>query len=109
MAELTNGLIQMNVHMVRLKRFEPMLAIGIVGVMVFGALLALAIFEKSKAGIWGCSMLAIAFAVMIVMALRMPMKKEIRACVNGPVSLEQIATVYDIVKVDGKELTLRER
>lgn len=106
---MPGGLIEMNAHMVRLNSFEPMLAIGIVGVMVFGALLALAIFEKSKAGIWGCSMLAIAFAVMIVTALRLPMKKEIHACVNGPVSLEQIATVYDIVEVDGKELTLRER
>ena len=109
MAELTNGLIHMNAHMVRVNGFEPMLAIGIVGVMVFGALLALAIFEKSKAGIAGCGLLAVAFAVMIVVALRLPMKKEIRACVSGPVSLEQIATVYDIVEVDGKELTLRER
>ena len=35
--------------------------------------------------------------------------KEIRACVNGPVSLERVSAVYDIVSIDGKEIVLRER
>ena len=109
MPELTGGLIEMNAHMVRVKAFEPMLAIGIVGVMIFGAFLALAISEKSKVGILICGMLTVMFALLIVKAVRMPMKKEIRACVSGPISLEQVAAVYDIVEVDGKELTLRER
>lgn len=109
MSELTGGLIQMNAHMVRVKGFEPMLAIGVAGVLIFGFMLAFAISEKSKIGIWGCGMLTVAFVVVIVLALRLPMKKEIHACASGPVSLEQIATVYDIVEVDGKELVLRER
>ena len=109
MSELTGGLIQMNAHMVRVKGFEPMLAIGVVGVIVFVAMLVMAISEKSKIGIWGCGMLAVAFAVVIVLALRLPMKKEIHACASGPISLESVATIYDIVEVDGKELVLRER
>lgn len=109
MSELTGGLIQMNAHMVRVKAFEPMLAFGIVGTVLFVFLLVFAISEKSKAGMVGCGLLTVAFAVMIVMALRLPMKKEIHACASGPVSLEQIATVYDIVEVDGKELVFRER
>lgn len=109
MAELTGGLIEMNAHMVRVKGFEPMLAFGIVGVVIFVFLLVFAISEKSKAGIWGCGLLTVVFAVMIVLAVRMPMKKELRVCANGPVSLEQVAAVYDIVDIDGKELVLRER
>lgn len=109
MAELTGGLIEMNAHMVRVKAFEPMLAFGIVGTVLFVSLLVFAISEKSKAGMVGYGLLTVAFAVMIVLALRLPMKKEIRACVSGPISLEQVAAVYDIVDVDGKELTLRER
>lgn len=66
MAELTGGLIQMNVHMVRVKGFEPMLGIGIFGVILFGAFLALAISDKSKVGILVCGMLTVMFAVLIV-------------------------------------------
>ena len=109
MPELTGGLIEMNAHMVRAKAFEPMLGIGIVGVIFFGIFLLYAISEKSKAGMVGCGQLTVAFAVMIVMALRLPLRKEIRACVSGPISLESVSAVYDIVDVDGKELVLRER
>lgn len=109
MSELQGGLIQMNAHMVRVDAFDPVLAIGIVGSVLFAILLTVAMCEKSKTGIWGCALLTIAFAVLIVVALRLPMKKEIHACANGPVSLEQITTVYDIIEVDGKELIMRER
>ena len=109
MSELVGGLIEMNAHMVRADKFEPMLAIGIFGAVMFLFMLAFAISEKSKAAIFWFGLLTVVFAVMIVLALRLPMKKEIRACASGPISLEQIATVYDIVEVDGKEIILRER
>ena len=79
MAELTGGLIEMNAHMVRVKAFEPMLAFGIVGTVLFVSLLVFAISEKSKAGMVGYGLLTVAFAVMIVLALRLPMKKKNRS------------------------------
>ena len=109
MPELQSELIQMNTHMVRVKGFDAMLGIGIAGVVIFLIMLAFAISDKSKFGMIGCGFLACAFAALIVVAVRLPQKKEIRACANGPVSIEQIAAVYDIVEVDGKMLTLRER
>jgi hypothetical protein len=29
--------------------------------------------------------------------------------VNGPISLERVSAVYDIVEIDGKEIVMRER
>ena len=45
----------------------------------------------------------------IVYGVCMPRVKEIHACVNGPVSLETVSSVYDIVRIDGKEIVLMER
>ena len=52
---------------------------------------------------------ALLFAGVAYWGTRLPRQKVIHACVDGPVSLELIASRYDILKVDGKELTLRVR
>lgn len=109
MNELAGGLIQMNAHMVTKEAASAVMLIGgVVAVLCF-VLAICAIVQPNKRA-------AIAFAVLALLGIGLyfggravPKVKEVHACVNGPVSLEQVATVYDIVMIDGKELILRER
>jgi hypothetical protein len=58
---------------------------------------------------WILLLLAAMSAGAIAYGVRMPRIKEIHACVNGPISLERVSAVYDIVSIDGKEIVMRER
>lgn len=109
MGELANGLIQMNAHMVRTSASR--------GMMIFGLFAALVLFfaaalSHSECG-WKFSgvlvFLGIACAVLFIVGLNTPRVKEIRMCANGPISLEAIAARYEIVSVDGAEITVREK
>ena len=53
--------------------------------------------------------LAVAGAIVAGSGAGQPRQKVLYCCASGPVSLEAVATVYDIVGVDGKMLTLAER
>ena len=114
--ELTGELIQMNCHMVTSRTAALMCVYGVLCALVFGisaVAMACAAYGGSTRLAWlGAAVLAVACAVCIGVAVRgakLPKEKIIHACANGPVSLERVAAVYDIVDVDGKELTLRER
>ena len=50
-----------------------------------------------------------ASAGLVVYGSKMPRQQIVKACANGPISLELISSRYDILDVDGKELTLRVR
>ena len=90
-----------------------LIAIGAIGavVVLFGAIIDITFSPKSK---WlrnlaiemGMLML---FAALLISGLRMPMRRQIQACAVGAVSIEAIAARYEIVKVDGKCLTLIEK
>ena len=105
----------MNAHMELTSSAEGTIVIGIFAALVFG-MLAFMEFSTTtprtiKAWRWFCVFLALALISVgvVVAGTRMPREKIIHACVTGPVSLEQISTRYDIIKVDGSELTLRVR
>ena len=53
--------------------------------------------------------LAVAGAIVAGSGAGQPRQKLLYCCVSGPVSLEAVSAVYDIVGVDGKLLTLAER
>ena len=109
MSELQNGLIQMNAHMVRQEKFDFVIGLAIVAAIIFVMLAAFAAQDKNKMAAIVFFTLAIIGVVGAVIAINQPRVKEIKACANGPVSIEQIAVVYDVVDIDGKMITLRER
>ena len=108
MNELSGGLIQMNAHMVHQSQYFPMVFFG-VACGIFFLIMAIANFKEHKGTFYVCALFTCVFIAVLIAAFNLPMKKEIHACVSGPISLESVAAVYDIVEVDGKELILRER
>lgn len=109
MDTIAGGLIQMNAHMIMTGLATAMVCIGVIVVAITLTIMICFWFEMAR----GKQALTIAFVlvgvILICLGVRQPRVKEIRACASGPVSLEQVAARYDIVAVDGKELTLRER
>lgn len=106
------GLIEMNARMVTTWTSAAVNAIGIIAVVAFVllAIVSWLMVERRRGLVIGlCVALALAGVGVVIYANAMPKVREIHYCANGPVSLEQIAAVYEIVKVDGKELVLRER
>ena len=109
MTELTGGLIQMNSHMVVTSLAGILIGIG-VGICVLFLIcgIASAMCEERKLSIFMFA-IAIVGIIVTIVGVNMPRVKEIHACADGQVSIEQIGVRYDIVKIDGKELVLRER
>lgn len=105
-------LIQMNSHMVMADEACAMIIIGIVIAVgcIICAIITLIRSEKHQ-GRYFAIFLALAMigVVFIVTGSNEPRKKVIMACANGPVSLEQVAAVYNIKDIDGKMLTLEEK
>ena len=114
MGELTGGLIQMNSHMVVSKFAQTMIITGSI-LFVVVALLALLCWPDTKNRLkhWVpflvCLCIAAIAAGMVVYGAKMPRQKIIKACANGAISLETVSSRYDIIEVDGSELTLRVR
>ena len=108
MGTVVGELIQMNSKMVMTSTELIMVIFGVVG---SGLLLAFTIADVTEGGKkwWVWLIGAILLAGLAFWGNNMPRVKEIHACVNGPISLETINSVYDIVKIDGKEIVLRER
>lgn len=111
MGELVGGLIQMNSHMEMTGTAEIMLAVGITAAAVTLTLLIVDIVSGESGWRFRVFLGAVALmgAVAVIVAANMPREQIIHACASGQVSLEQVSAKYDIVDVDGKELTLRVR
>ena len=110
MTELTGSLIEMNAHMVVSDTAMAMIILGFLVAVVFGIAAVVAdgcIVGNAFKVVLGVIALT-AFGVGLY-AVKMPRVKEIKLCANGPVSIEQLATRYDIRDIDGKEITVRER
>ena len=106
--QLTGGLIQMNMHMQRQNIADLLIILGIFGGLAF-LMVACIVWKGHKVEACVFILLAIAGLYIAVIGARMPKERIIKACASGPVSLEEVAAVYEILHVDGKELTLRER
>ena len=107
---IAGGLIQMNAHMMVAKSAKLDMSIGLIGFIIFVAITIMMI-KSHKSKMWTIMFVifAIAYAVLFVHGVITPNEKIIHACASGPVSLEQVAAVYDIIEVDGKELILKVR
>lgn len=106
---MQSGLIEMTAHMIA--RPEAVAAIVAGGILL--AIWAVLTTRQALAKRWRrllmLSALGIAGAALLIQGASTPRVKEIQCCASGPVSLEMIATKYDIRGVDGKLLTLWER
>lgn len=107
------GLIQMNLHMIRTTIARGLMVIGVIGAVLIlvGSIVDIAFSPKSE---WLKHLvieagLLILFAALFISGLKMPMHRRIQACAVGAVSIEAVAARYEIVKVDGKCLTLIEK
>lgn len=109
MGELTGGLIQMNCHMRATGAAVGMITIGFAVAVLFMLCGFTSWGQGKKIGAAVLFAVALAGAAVAVAGVYMPREKIVRACACGPVSLEQVAVRYDIIEVDGKELTLRVR
>lgn len=108
MGTVVGELIQMNAKMIMSTEAEFMVGFGaLVGAVML--IVAFACWWEKNKWWWLWLVPALLLAGMVFWGNSMPRIKEIHACVNGPISLERISAVYDIVKIDGKELTLRVR
>ena len=99
----------MNAHMIVTEFAMRMMVCGTVLAVLFivaGVALLCARERKLSAA---CAAFAAIGIAMLLYGAYMPRVKELRVCVSGPVSLETISTKYEIINIDGKELTLRER
>jgi high-affinity Fe2+/Pb2+ permease len=110
--EVAGSLIEMNVHNVAGATASVLIDISVIGIIVSIVVAAMVIIsdikDKKEALIATTICVVIAIGLLIV-GSRMPKVKEINYCANGPVQIEQIAAKYDIVGIDGKQITVRER
>ena len=107
MGTVVGELIQMNSKMVLSDTAINVIGISVIFFVTFIIATAVAYGETKR--LWILLLLTAVSAGGIAYGVCMPRIKEIRACVNGPISLERVNSVYDIVKIDGKEIVLRER
>ena len=108
MGELIGGLIQMNSHM-ELTYIAKVLIV--VGTLVNVACVIAWICNGKRDRKFATCMIACAViaTIAVIVGRGLPREQIIRACADGQVSLEQVAGRYDILEIDGKELTLRVR
>lgn len=111
--ELTGALIEMNAHMVVTDDAMRAMIFGGVVAALFGVLLLVMLTDREKenkavrAGICAC-MMVVGIAILIS-GYGSSRVKEIRYCANGPIQIEEVAAKFNIVSIDGKEITVRER
>lgn len=113
MTEMTGTLIEMNAHMVVTDDSMRAMIFGGAVAVLFGVLLLVMLTDRKadnkavRAGV--CAfMMTIGIAILIA-GNNSPRVKEIRYCVNGPIQIEEVAARFDIVSIDGKMITVRER
>lgn len=107
MGTVVGELIQMNSKMVTSPAAETVIVISTL--FFLGFAIATGVMAGINKWWWVTLVLAVISAAVIAYGVNMPRVKEIHACVNGPLSLETVSARYDIIKIDGKELTLRVR
>lgn len=111
--EVAGSLIEMNVHNVMSATALTLCDIGVIGLIVSAfVIFSMILIEsiKSRKEWFIACIIAIAISLgLLISGNDMPKVKEINYCANGPVQIEQIAATYDIIQIDGKQITVRER
>ena len=108
METVTGRLIEMNSQMVVTDTAFTLIGVGLALAALF-LIGAFAGWLNNAKRWWLCFIGVFVFAALVVVGFRMPRVKEIHACADGPISLELIASRYDVVEINGKELRLRVR
>lgn len=106
---MASGLIQMNVHMEVTGWAAGLIALGIAAAAACAIAVICMLMEKERRLALLFAVIGLLGAALIVVGTRMPRDRIITACASGPVSIEQVAAVYDVIEVDGKMMRLRER
>lgn len=109
----TSGLIQMTAHSLTTPVAQRWIIVGAL-FAALGAFLVLCVAVSSRQDhklryLLIFAAVTVCGAIMLTHGMKLPRVKEIKACASGPISLEEVAARYDIIEVDGKLLTLRER
>lgn len=111
--EITGGLIQMTAHQVLTGDANTLIWFGTAMAVIFAFLAIFAAVsgkrKHKRRYVLGFLALAVVGVALVIGGARLPMKKVLYCCADGPVDLQMVATRYDIVDVDGKLLTLMER
>lgn len=111
--EVAGSLIEMNVHNVAGATASALIEVSVIGIIVSILCCAIAIFftdvKDKKEWLIATAICVVIAIILLIFGKSMPKVKEINYCANGPVQIEQIAATYDIVKIDGKQITVRER
>ena len=109
--EITGSLIEMNVH-TRATRFSQ----GMIFLGLFIAVVALVCFVSYLDNVkkWIRQLvLSIVFIIVGVLIFlygyKQPKERIVSFCANGPVSIEEISKVYDVIEIDGKLIKVKER
>ena len=109
---MQSGLIQMTAHMIRRPEACRLIVAGIsiAALSLFLMLCAMISSQEHKRRYVAVFLVAAVIGVTIALiGANQPRVKELMCCASGPVSLEEVATRYDIKDIDGKLLTLWER
>lgn len=111
MNSLTGSMIELNVHMQTQPYADALMLIGIaLGFFTVVLFLIYSITSKKLTAGFLWYLLPILISVILFsFGFRAPRDKIISYCANGPVSIEEISTKYDIVEIDGKLIRLKER
>lgn len=109
----TSGLIQMTAHTLTTPAAQRWIIVGAL-FAALGAFLVLCVALSARQDhklryLFIFTAVTVCGVIMLTHGTRMPRVKEIKCCASGPISLEEVAARYDIIEVDGKLLTLRER
>lgn len=113
MTEAMSGLIQMTAHMIVRPEAQTRIIVGLILAALCALLALCAALSKKQSHKLRYVAIFVAIAllgvVVAVSGARQPRRKVLYCCASGPVSLEAVSAMYDIVGVDGKLLTLAER
>lgn len=113
MTDVAGALIELNSHMVVTDGAVRVMALGIGMIVLFALVLLITVLDKDnadkavRAGI--CAFFVALGIAVLIAGNNMARVKEIRFCANGPIQIEQVAAKYEIVKIDGKMITVREK
>lgn len=111
--EISGGLIQMTAHTVLTGDAKALIWCGAMMAILFAGLAVCAAVSRRKKHRARYVLIflgmAAAGAVMAASGARMPAKKVLYCCADGPVDLQMVAAKYDIIEVDGKFVRMSER
>lgn len=106
------AIIELNAHMIRTDFSKFLIELGAFAIFLAFVWVVWKWLENTislKAGLIFFAVFSIVMGAMIAWGVSIPRVKQIQFCVNGPITIERIESVYDIVEIDGKLLTVRER